>query len=254
MLNRSKLVVFAIILAVLTILFFQNREPLSLKFLCSDTTSEYCLLQTPSISLAVWMAIFMVAGIFSSLILQLLNGAGTSPKSDRKYTSQSSRASQTRTSYRTNSNLREENNFNRPKTRLSDSPQVDTSQVSDWEQRTSEDWEQPNVPNFAKDSDSARQYPNIKSDDTKYSYRLEKDSPSKSRVPQSPNSKTSEGKPWESETRQGYSSKENSNSESPKPPVSKNTEDVYDANYRTLNNVPPPSVPEDIEDEDPDWI
>ncbi len=254
MLNRSKLVVFAIILAVLTILFFQNREPLSLKFLCSDTTSEYCLWQTPSISLAVWMAIFMVAGIFSSLIWQLLNGAVTSPKSDRKYSSQSSRASQTRTSYQTNSNLREENNFNRTKTRLSDTAQSNTSPVSDWEQRTSENWEQPNVPNFAKDSDSSRQYPNIKPDDTKYSYKLEKDTSSKPRVPPSPNSQTSESKPWESATRQSYSSKENSNSESPKPPVTKNTEDVYDANYRTLNNVPPPSVPEDIEDEDPDWI
>ena len=60
--------------------------------------------------------------------------------------------------------------------------------------------------------------------------------------------------PWASETRQGRSSKENANSESSKPPVSKNKEEVYDANYRTLNDVPPPSVPEDTEDEDSDWI
>ena len=252
MLNRFKLLVFAIILTVLAILFFQNREPLSLKFLCSDATSEYCLYQTPSISLAVWMAIFIVAGIFSSLIWQLLNRAESSTKGNRKSSSPSqfSKASQTRTSYQENST-----NYSTTNRGLYDSTNPNNSNVSDWEQQKSEDWEPTNVPNFAKDYDVSRQSPdNMRPGETNYAYKFRKDNESNSRVSPFPHSRASEDKSWAKETRQGRSSKENSNSESDKPPVSKNTEEVYDANYRTLNNIPPPSAPEDLEDDDSDWI
>ena len=259
MLNRFKLLVFAIILTVLAILFFQNREPLSLKFLCSDTTSEYCLYQTPSISLAIWMAIFIVAGIFSSLIWQSLSRAGSPTRNNRQSSSPSqfSKASQTRTSYRENSNLREETNFGTTNRGLYDSTNPNNSNVSDWEQQKSEDWEPTNVPNFAKDYDASRQSPdNMRPGETNYAYKFkkDKDNESNSRVSPFPHSRASEGKSWANETHQGRSSKENSNSESSQPPVSKNTEEVYDASYRTLNNIPPPSVPEDQEDDDSDWI
>ncbi len=261
MLNRFKLLVFAIILALLTILFIQNTEPLSLKFLCSNTTSEYCLYQTPSMPLAVWMAVFIVAGIFSSLVWQLFNIAGSSTKKDRESfsPSQFSEASQTRTSYRENSNLREQPDFSSTNKRYSDSTNPNNSKVSDWEQRHSEDWEPTNVPNFTKDYDVSRQSPDVRRGDTNYAYKFKKDNESNSRIPslgkRSGGEETSPGSyRWASETRQGRSSKENANSESSKPPVSKNREEVYDANYRTLNDVPPPSVPEDTEDEDSDWI
>ena len=261
MLNRFKLLVFAIILAVLAILFFQNRESLSLKFLCSDTTSEYCLYQTPSISLAIWMAIFIVAGIVSSLIWQLLSRAGSPTKNNLKSSSpsQSSQASQTRTSYREDSNLREETSFGTTNRGFYDTTNPNNSNVSDWEQQKSDDWEPTNVPNFAKDYDVPRQSPdNMRPGETNYAYKFRKDNESNSRVPpfegKRGQARVSEDKPWANETRQGRSSKENSNSESDKPPVSKNTEEVYDANYRTLNNIPPPSVPEDLEDDDSDWI
>ena len=211
--------------------------------------------------LAVWMAIFIVAGIFSSLVWQLLNRAGSSTKNNRKSSSssQSSKASQTRTNYRENSNLRGQTDFSSTNKGYSDTTSANNSNVSDWEQRHSEDWEPTNVPKFTKDHDVSRQSPDIRRGDTNYAYKFKKDNESNSRIPsfgeRSGGEETSLGsRRWASETRQGRSSKENANSESSKPPVSKNTEEVYDANYRTLNDVPPPSVPEDTEDEDSDWI
>ena len=198
--------------------------------------------------LAVWMAIFIVAGIFSSLVWQLLNRGGSSTKNNRtsSSSSQSSKASQTRTNDRENSNLRGQTDFSSTNKRYSDTTSSNNSNVSDWEQRHSEDWEPTNVPNFTKDDDVSRQSPDTDIrrgvTDTNYAYKFKKDKESNSRIP------------WPRETSQGRSSKENTNSGSPKPPVSKNRDEVYDANYRKLNNVPPPSVPEDLEDEDPDWI
>lgn len=186
------------------------------------------------------MAIFIVAGIFSSLVWQLLNRAETSQKSDRKLSSQSPRATQTRTSYREKSNLRAETNFDSARTRLSDSTIPNNPQVSDWDQRKSEDWEPTNAPNFAKNYNVPKQSPDMRREDTNYAYKFSKDKELNS--------------PRRETTSQGSSTKENSNSESSKPPVSQNTEEVYDANYRTLNDVPPPSIPEDTEDDDSDWI
>ena len=227
MLNRFKLLVLAIILAIFTILFFQNQESLSLKFLCSDTKSEYCFYQTPSISLAVWMTIFMLLGIVSSLGWQLLLSSGKSTVRERKSSSRTSRPSPTTTSYREKSNLREEINFQK----------TSTISSSDWEQRKSEDWETTNRPNFAKDDASRRKTPTN-------AEKFPKDNQSNRRASQV------------SQTQPGRSSKESSNSDSSKNSVSQNREEIYDASYRTLNNAPTPSIPQDnlTDDEEPDWI
>ena len=258
MLNRFKLLVLAIILAILTVLFIQNQELLSLKIFCSDTTSDYCLYQTPSISLAIWMAIFIVLGIFSSLVWQLLKIVANSTTRGSRSSSRSSRTSQTRTSYQEQSNLRKENEFKTRNNSSLGSTNLNKSQVSDWEQLRSEDWEQTNVANFSQDDKPLRSSPDNKRSKSNYVDKFSKDHESNSL------------NPWESEIRQGRDPssrashaqaqglKENSNSgySKPKSSVSQETEDVYDANYRTLNNVPPPSIPEDTvaEDEDPDWI
>ena len=183
----------------------------------------------------------MVGGIFSSAVWQLLNGLGSSGKSDRKSSSQSPEATSTRTSYREGSNLGTETNFSSTNTRFSDRTTPNKAPVSDWEQPNSENWEPTNRPNFAKDYNPPRSSPDIRREDTNYAYKFRKD-----KELDSPTSKT----------RYSQSSKENSNSESSKRPGSKNTEEVYDANYRTLNDVPPPSIPEDnaTEDDDSEWI
>lgn len=244
MLNRFKLLVLAIILAILTILFFQNQESLSLKFFCSDATSEYCFYQTPSISLAIWMAIFMLLGAISSLGWQLLQLSGNSTQRDRKSSGRASRPSQTATNYRNKSNSREETEFKSAARISSDNINPNNPRLSDWEQRKSEDWETATSPNFAKDDVAARTTPRSKAFDMDNPDKRPKYDESNRRAPRV------------SQTQPGGSSKESSNPQSPKASVSKNAEEVYDASYRALNDVPPPSVPQGdmTEDEDPDWI
>ena len=85
--SRLKLVLLVLIIAALGIVFVQNRDPLVLKLLCPDNTQS-CLYQTPNLSLAIWMALFMLGGLVTSLLGQALNryryaGAGRSrPNSD----------------------------------------------------------------------------------------------------------------------------------------------------------------------------
>ena len=178
----------------------------------------------------------MLLGIVSSLAWQLLKGAGNSIVSEGK----SSRPPQTRTSYRQQSKLREEADF---KARNQISPD-NAKPVSDWEQRRNEDWEPNNMPNFAKDDAVPRKTPEPRTRDASNAPKFSKDNQSNQRAPRV------------SQTQPDRFSKESSNSKSSKPSVSKNTEEVYDAKYRTLNDVPPPSIPKDnlTEDEDPDWI
>ncbi|MCC0179120.1 hypothetical protein I4641_19315 [Waterburya agarophytonicola K14] len=70
--SRLKLVLLALIVAILGIVLVQNREPIALKLLCPDT-NQSCLYQTPALPLAVWMGVFAIAGLVSSLLGQVLN-------------------------------------------------------------------------------------------------------------------------------------------------------------------------------------
>ena len=70
--SRLKLIVLVLIIAMLGIVFVQNREPLALKLLCPDQAAS-CLYQTPALPLAIWMALFIVAGVLTSLLSQLFN-------------------------------------------------------------------------------------------------------------------------------------------------------------------------------------
>lgn len=241
MFNRFKLLVLAIIIIVLTTLFLQNQEPLSLKFFCPDNESEYCFYQTPAISLAVWMAMSILSGILLSLVWQLLNRASSSNKREGYSSSQSSRRrSTTKTNYREQSKLREEAEINSLNPRKANSPNPNNFQVSDWEQSRSDNWEGTNLPNFAKDY----KVPETSFQDTTDVNKFPQDGQSNVRTA------------WASQSRQNSSSKEKANPKNAKPPVAQNKEEVYDANYRTLNDVPPPSRSEGAvtEEEDSDWI
>ena len=70
--SRLKLILLVLIIAMLGILFVQNREPLALKLLCPDQAAS-CLYQTPTLPLAIWMALFIAAGVVTSLLSQLFN-------------------------------------------------------------------------------------------------------------------------------------------------------------------------------------
>lgn len=70
--SRLKLILLVLIIAILGIVFVQNREPLALKLLCADP-AESCFYQTRRLPLAIWMGLFIVAGILTSLLSQLLD-------------------------------------------------------------------------------------------------------------------------------------------------------------------------------------
>lgn len=82
--SRFKLFLSILIVAVLSIILFQNREPLSLQLLCADNTRA-CWYQTPQLPLAVWMGLFTLIGIIVSSIAQALNRYSYSTSGRPKY-------------------------------------------------------------------------------------------------------------------------------------------------------------------------
>lgn len=69
--SRLKLFLAILIIAVISIVFVQNREPIALKLLCADDAS--CVYQTPQLPLAIWIIVFIIIGAIANLIAQALN-------------------------------------------------------------------------------------------------------------------------------------------------------------------------------------
>ncbi len=83
--SRLKLFLFIILIGVLMIVFVQNREPIALKLLCGDVNNQYCFYQTPQLPLAVWIGLFALGGMLTSLLSQAFSrfsysGSGKSRK------------------------------------------------------------------------------------------------------------------------------------------------------------------------------
>ena len=203
MFNKFKLLLVVILLTILGILFFQNQEPISLKILCADTSSQYCWYQTPTEPLAVWMGLFLIIGLISSLIWQVLQSLGSSQSAENyddqsfipkaKSYSQKVSTSSTKTS-------------KSPKSRSSTSP-------TDWEYSgQGEDWE-------SEQSPSAKVNPKVPQDDFVRGSNFE--------TRQEPQNINKSGSTY------SYKFKKNQKSD---PQVNKNADDVYDANYRTINS------------------
>lgn len=73
--SRIKILLLVLILAVLGIVFIQNQQPISLKLLCADRDRS-CLYQTPSLPLAVWIALATLTGAIANLLIQTLDRFG----------------------------------------------------------------------------------------------------------------------------------------------------------------------------------
>ncbi|MGF1540362.1 MAG: hypothetical protein ACFCU5_07915 [Pleurocapsa sp.] len=86
MFNRFKILLALVILTLLGVLFFQNQQSLSLKFLCSDINTS-CLYQTPKLPLAIWMGIFIFGGVLTNLIWQILHRFSYSTSKTKRYSS-----------------------------------------------------------------------------------------------------------------------------------------------------------------------
>ena len=91
--NRLKLFLFLLIIAFLGIIYFQNQEPIVLKLLCPNDVQS-CLYKTPQLPLAVWIGLFILAGIITSLVWQGLNSYSYSTSRRQKYNQEKSEPSQ----------------------------------------------------------------------------------------------------------------------------------------------------------------
>lgn len=82
--SRIKIFLLILIIAALSIVFIQNREPTTLKFLCGYGSS-YCLFRSSQLPLALWIALFTLNGIVINLLGQALNRYSYSGSSRQKY-------------------------------------------------------------------------------------------------------------------------------------------------------------------------
>jgi hypothetical protein len=81
--SRIKILLLILIIAALSIVFIQNREPIALKLLCADN-SQSCLYRTPPLPLAAWIALATLTGAIANLLVQSLNRYGYSDSSRQK--------------------------------------------------------------------------------------------------------------------------------------------------------------------------
>ena len=82
--SRIKIFLLILIIAALSIVFIQNREPTTLKFLCGYGSS-YCLFRSTELPLALWIALFTLNGIAINLLGQVLNRYSYSGSKRQKY-------------------------------------------------------------------------------------------------------------------------------------------------------------------------
>ena len=248
MFNQFKLLLVLITLGILGILFFQNQEPISLKLLCADTASQYCWYQTPTQPLAIWMGLFLIVGVISSLIWQLLQNLGSPrskqtrskqnysdrdeslPRQERNYSKEVSSPSATETSRTT-----------RKSSSYSGNPQSSTS-ASDWEYSgQGEDWE-------SEGPSSQKVNPTINRNDTVKGSSFE--------VKQEPQNIEQSGSTYSYQFKESQKSGDQAGPRQRQDSVSKSTDDVYDANYRTINTPRDSDINKntDTGEDDEDWI
>ncbi len=229
MFNQFKLLLLVIIFGILVVLFFQNQEPISLKLLCADPSSQYCWYQTPTQPLAMWMGLFLSLGVVSSLIWQLLQNLGLS-EADYDYGDRYIPSSR-----QEDINSRKSAPRAAVKTAKTTRQKPSTSTSSDWEYSgQKQEWEESEV------SPSSKVDPPINRDDTIRGYSFEA-----KQKPQNIN---------RSSSTYSYQFKKKPQSEDP---VKNNQNEVYDANYRTINapnrnnNV---NQQTELDEDEEDWI
>lgn len=71
--NRFKVLLLVLIIAILATVFIQNRDPIALKLLCEDPSSQYCLYQTPQLPTSVWISLFIVGGCLTNILSQVFS-------------------------------------------------------------------------------------------------------------------------------------------------------------------------------------
>lgn len=190
--NRLKIFLLLLVLLFLSVLFWQNRELLSLKVLCPDV-NQSCLYQTPPLPLAIWMLVFTLAGVVTSLIWQLLNylsakGARKNKSSgSTRYVSERDslpKGSPTETNTQPSNQSRQSTGRSsvETKTKVDPIPANNSTRRSDWEEDSrNDDWHTED-PTSAKTKQNAKIPKNTEktqSSDTTYRYKSRPDDDSK---------------------------------------------------------------------------
>lgn len=220
--NSLKVVCVTVVLALVALLWVQNRDSaIALQLFCPDPTSDSCLYRSPTLTIGVWMILFTVAGAVSNILSQLLAQAGIS---SRSIPSRPRNTVSEQFPHRARPDISEPKRPTKPP----------TTSLSDWEQESSPDWDgassrtlpskpDPRTERFEKKTES--------SSDSIYSYRV-RDSAQSDRkereIVDKPVPPPQERKPKKNEV-----------------------DDVYDATYRTVGSPQPPKS-EDEDDEQ--WI
>lgn len=73
--SRIKIILLIVIIAALSIIFIQNRQPVALKLLCGYGTSV-CLFQSRPLPLSIWIGLFTLLGAIANLLIQTLHNYG----------------------------------------------------------------------------------------------------------------------------------------------------------------------------------
>ncbi len=225
MFNQFKLLLLVVLLTIFGILFFQNQEPIYLKIFCADISSQYCWYKTPTEPLAVWMGLFLIFGVISSLIWQLLQSLGSS-QSTNNYEDQSFTPKENSYAQKVPSS----SSSSSSKTPRAASSKSFTS-PSDWEYSgQGEDWESEKSPKVQ---------PKVDRDDFVRGSNFE--------TRQEPQKIDKSGSTY------SYQFKKNQKSEDR---VNKNSDEVYDANYRTINSGKSAEINQNQEpgEDEEEWI
>ncbi len=241
--NRLKIFLLLLVLVFLSLFLWQNQELLSLKLLCADV-NQSCFYQTAKLPLAIWMLIFTLIGVVTSLVWQSLNYLSNKSSSKRKSSASTSyvsgdnvsRSSQTETKFtekKTSSQSTQPIGRSSVETKTQVNP-TSTNNVtarSDWEDDNSnDDWNlEESSPEKVSDRPKNRQV----KDKTSY------------------NSPPNPQKTQSSDTTYSYKSRSANESKE------QNIDRVYDANYRVINPSTRTANNEQInnkQDDDEEWI
>jgi hypothetical protein len=217
---RFKLLLLLIIAGVLGILFVQNQELIALKFFCGDL-NQACLYRSTNLPLAVWLGIFIFAGVLTSLIWHFFNSLVTNTQSERIPSQGYTTARENPTRINDRSNYR-----NNP---------------PDWEQQGQDDWNIEEAPPEPQIQDRTFTRDNFEQDRSQTDYSQPK---TNYEVQQQPTSVKHSGSTYSYKYREAGAKQSNQGDET-----------VYDANYRTIKPPNQVSTNESIpNDDEEDWV
>lgn len=226
-----RLIVLALMLIGTVVSLLQNQQPITLYFLGTDSNTALFSLQLP---LGIWIILFTVAGIITSLLIQFLTRSpvSLSPKPPRNRRPRTPEPPETP--------------YSRPETKKSD---WEKSPPPEWEQSIEEEEDEWDIEEPPTENTIPRQPDKV--EDIRSEFEVQKP----------PKAVSQEGTVYSYTYRELSDRVSSQPSPEPpkpkeKPPSSQPRKEVYDAQYRVI--TPPYRASQEPNDEDEDneenWI